>query len=169
MIPVCLIVGDSIGIGAAVPLAASGARCAVYARVGASSGETVRTFHGHAGVEHAIISLGSNDAESPNLERNLIVVRQRIAARRVTWIVPYHPRASRVVAILARSFGDGIVDLGRFTSTDGIHPVRYSDVAKSLNWRPAPPQIEPQVVVRASSTLRPALKASIRQATVLRF
>ncbi len=167
--PVCLIVGDSIGIGAAAPLAASGARCAVHARVGASSGETVRTFSGHMPVEHAIISLGSNDAENPDLERNLIAVRRRIVARRVTWIIPYHQRASRVATMLARGFGDSIVDLGRFASRDGVHPAGYDDVARSLNWRTSPARVESHIVVRTVDAVQPAPRAPIRQATVLSF
>ncbi len=84
MLPLCLIVGDSTAIGTADALVAQGLQCAVHARVGASSSETVRTFPGSPPVERAVIALGSNDLTNPQLVQNLISLRSRIRATRVT-------------------------------------------------------------------------------------
>lgn len=49
MIPLCLIIGDSTALGTANALAAQGIRCAVHARVGAPSGDSVKTFRSPVG------------------------------------------------------------------------------------------------------------------------
>ncbi len=66
MLPLCLILGDSTGVGTADALAALGLRCEVHARVSAPSSETVQTWRGGRPVDRALIALGSNDATSPS-------------------------------------------------------------------------------------------------------
>ncbi len=170
MLPLCLILGDSTGVGTADALAAQGLRCEVHARVSAPSSETVQTWRGGRPVDRALIALGSNDATSPKLARNLLTLRRRVLAGRVTWLAPYHPGAAQVVTAIARSFGDDVVQLASYGSRDRIHPNSYLSVAVSLGWsdmgssmpllarRPSP---QPP---RATFTASP-----IRQAVVLSF
>ncbi|WP_145147778.1 hypothetical protein [Sphingomonas solaris] len=136
----------------------------------APSSETVQTWHGGRPVYRALIALGSNDATSPKLAENLLTLRRRVLAGRVTWLAPYHPGAAQVVTAIARSFGDNVVQLASYGSRDRVHPNSYSSVAVSLGWsgmgssvpllarRPSP---QPP---RATFTASP-----IRQAVVLSF
>lgn len=170
MLPLCLILGDSTGVGTADALAAKGLRCEVHARVSAPSSETVQTWHGGRPVDRALIALGSNDATSPKLARNLLTLRRRVLAGRVTWLAPYHPGAAQVVTAIARSFGDDVVQLASYGSRDRVHPNSYAAVAISLAWTgsgmPAPVMIR-----RAMARTRPAPPppAQSRQAVVLSF
>lgn len=95
MIPLCLIVGDSTGVGTASALAAQGVRCEIHARVGASSAEVAKTWKGSPPVARALLAIGSNDPTNPSLTRNLVLVRQRVTAARVTWLLPYNTFAAR--------------------------------------------------------------------------
>lgn len=134
--PACIVIGDSIAVGAAGALARAGLRCEVHARVGASSAEMLRTFTDGEYRKRVVIALGSNDAGNPNLLRNLITLRQRVRAARVTWVTPYAPAAARISAAIARSFRDDTVHLAAIDSRDGIHPVSYRSVALSLSSSP---------------------------------
>jgi len=137
MIPLCLIIGDSTGVGTAGALAARGIRCEVHARVGASSSDVARMWRGSAPAAHALLAIGSNDPMNPSLARNLVTVRRRTTAARVTWLLPYHPSAARVVATVAASFGDQVVPLSFQATADQIHPRSYGSVAVSLGWKEA--------------------------------
>jgi hypothetical protein len=72
---------------------------------------------------------------NPALARNLMAVRRRTTAARVTWLLPYHPAAARVVATVAASFGDQVVPLSFQPTADQIHPRSYGSVAVSLGWK----------------------------------
>ena len=135
MIPLCLIIGDSTGVGTAAALAEQGIRCEVHARVGASSSDVARTWRGSPPAAHALLAIGSNDPMNPALARNLMAVRRRTAAARVTWLLPYNPSAARVVATVAASFGDQVVPLSFQPTADQIHPRSYGSVAVSLGWK----------------------------------
>lgn len=168
MIPVCLILGDSTGVGTASALAAQGIRCEVHAREGASSFETLQTYQGGSPADVAMIALGSNDASNPQLAANLLALRRRVPAARVTWLAPYDWTASGVVTAIARTFGDAVVLLASFTSRDGVHPISYRPIAGALGWMPMN-AVRP--AGRAASRL-PALtapKPPYRQAVVLSF
>jgi hypothetical protein len=168
MFPLCLILGDSTGVGTASALAAQGVRCEVHAREGAPSSETLRVYQGGVPADVALIALGSNDAGNPQLAANLLVLRRRVPAARVTWLAPYNGTASGVVTTIARAFGDTVLPLSAFTSRDGVHPASYRPIAGALGWfsmGALPP------VARSSRPL-PALAAPqtpYRQAVVLSF
>lgn len=170
ILPLCLILGDSTGVGTASALAAQGLRCEVHARVSAPSSETLQTWHVRRPVDRALIALGSNDATSPRLAQNLITLRRRVLAGRVTWLAPYHPGAAQVVTALARSFGDDVVQLASYSSRDRVHPDRYADVAVSLGWSGtgfSKPSLTRGPRLRPSqATFAPA---PFRRAVVLRF
>jgi len=167
MLPLCLILGDSTAVGTADALVSQGLRCAVHARVGASSSEMLRTFSGNAPVERAVIGLGSNDARDPRLLRNLVTLRQRLSAIRVTWLAPYDPAAADATIAVARAFGDNVVRLDNIGSRDRVHPVSYRQVASTLRWSDLPVAVTRQRVAQslASKPIAPA----VRQAVVLRF
>jgi hypothetical protein len=166
MLPLCLILGDSTAVGTADALFARGLQCAVHARVGASSTETLRTFRGNSPVERAI-RLGSNDPKNPQLVRNLVALRQRLSAVRVTWLAPYSPSAAQAAVAIARSFGDEVVHLSSVATRDQVHPVSYRQVASSLGWSSAPIAVSPYRVSRSAT--RPPSAPAIRQAVVLSF
>lgn len=170
MLPLCLILGDSTGVGTASALAAQGLRCEVHARVSAPSSETVQTWRGGRPVDRALIALGSNDATSPSLARNLLTLRRRVLAGRVTWLAPYHPGAAQVVTALARSFGDEVVQLANYGSKDRVHPNSYTSIAVSLGWSGMG---APTAVTMRRPSLPPPRSteaaSAIRQAVVLSF
>jgi hypothetical protein len=139
MIPFCLIPGDSTAVGTAQALAAQGIRCEVHARVGAGSAEIERRVRGASAATVALIALGSNDAASPALPTNLLALRRRTTAVKVARLAPTTCASSIVTSIAAR-FGDTVIPLRAQPSRDGIHPVSYRPVAKSLRWGRSPLQ-----------------------------
>lgn len=167
MLPLCLILGDSTAVGTADALVAQGLQCAVHARVGASSTETLRTFRGNAPVERAVIGLGSNDPENPQLVRNLVALRQRLSAVRVTWLAPYNAAAAEAAVAIARSFGDDVVHLSSVATRDRVHPVSYRQVASSLRWSGAAIAVSGDRV--SPPAMRPPAAPTGRQAIVLSF
>ncbi|WP_267381451.1 MULTISPECIES: hypothetical protein [unclassified Sphingomonas] len=168
MIPLCLILGDSTGVGTAGALAAQGIRCEVHAREGAPSSEAVRTYQGGSPVEVALIALGSNDADSPDLARNLLALRERVPAMRVTWLAPYDASAAGVVARIAGAYGDAIVPLAAFSSKDGVHPKSYRPIASALHWGANTTRFGPMPAAVRSPPASPPAPA-YRQAVVLSF
>lgn len=168
MIPLCLILGDSTGVGTAGALASQGIRCEVHAREGAPSSETLRTYQGGSPADVALIALGSNDASNPQLAANLLALRRRVPAARVTWLAPYNATASGIVTTIARAFGDAVLPLAAFTSRDGVHPSSYRPIAGALGWVP---RNAVGSVVRAASALPPVAmpQPPYRQAVVLSF
>ena len=170
MIPFCLIVGDSTGVGTADALAAHGIRCEVHARVGAPSAEPLQTWRGVLPAGVALIALGSNDPANPALARNLLAVRRRVSASRVTWLAPYNPAAARVVVSLARALGDDVVQLASYSSRDRLHPASYRQVAMSLGWtsaRSAPLATSTSSLTYGAPALPP--RPLVRQTVVLSF
>lgn len=122
----CIAIGDSIALGIG-----QAAKCSINAKIGASSSYIAdHTVSRGNGV--AVISAGSNDPDNPRLAENLKAIRNKIKARRVVWILPYHRRAAREVMLVAGLYGDGYINLARFATGDGVHPKSYSAVAKQL-------------------------------------
>lgn len=169
MIPLCLVLGDSTAVGTAQALASQGVQCAVHAREGAPSIETVKTWHSGSFTERALIALGSNDALNPKLASNLRLLRGRVSATRVTWLAPYHSRAAQIVAEVAAEFGDDVVHLGRFSSKDRVHPRSYRVVASALQWQMPSSIPDRYRTARSAPIPVPQAPASIRQAVVMTF
>ena len=162
MIPACLIVGDSIGVGMAGALAMQGIHCEVRAQVGATSKRVLDLQPVIAATGHAVIAAGSNDPANPGLKQNLRRLRTRLAAQRVTWIAPYDARASRIVVSLALTFGDTVVPLSLYATRDRVHPASYGPLSRSLAW-PAP------VPSAHVTPLNPAPPRPVRRAVVMAF
>ena len=170
MFPICLILGDSTALGTASALAASGMRCEVHARVGASSAETLRSWVGGARTPFVLIASGSNDPNNPALATNLTALRRRTSAVKVTWLAPYDATAARVVSAVANAFGDRVISLAYQPTRDRIHPVSYRSVALSLGWGIGPigelASVVAPVITRQAKMAR---VASTRTATVIVF
>lgn len=119
----CAVVGDSIALGVGTEMH----RCAINAVVGLPSADIIGR------VQHAntvVISAGSNDAHSPELESNLRAIRERaVNARvmRVIWIAPMDPRAAAAVMRVAHIHGDRVVHFK--PRPDNIHPASYPTLA----------------------------------------
>tara|TARA_R110002072_G_scaffold271590_2_gene431584 strand:- start:6621 stop:7157 length:537 start_codon:yes stop_codon:yes gene_type:complete len=129
----CLILGDSLAQGAAAALkAAWQSRCEVVATQGIGSAAIRRSVPPQS-YYSATISAGSNDPTNPHLTENLIAIRRSISAKRVVWIAPYNRSVAYVVADLARSYGDYLVDVAETPPVrDGLHPRSYSRLARLL-------------------------------------
>ena len=80
----CAYIGDSIAVG----LEQLDTKCAVYARVGASSEFITRQYRNADAEDYVVISMGSNDPGNPQLIENAERLRRNISARRVIWILP---------------------------------------------------------------------------------
>ena len=168
MIPLCLIVGDSTTVGTAAALAAAGMRCEVHARVGATSGEVLRSHPGMLTADRAVIALGSNDLGNPKLRQNLGSLRSRISAARVTWLVPYAARVAWVVNSVSAAFGDEVLPLSMYRSFDRLHPANYGSVAAGIlsEGRSRSGQTIPSV---STPTARRSSSPAGRRAVVLNF
>ena len=114
----CAYVGDSIAVG----LHQLEPKCAVHARVGAGSEFITRHYSNVAAEDHVVISIGSNDPYNPLLLSNAEKLRKSIHAKTVIWILPYNRVAAGDIELVAREFGDRVVDLKPIPSRDGVHP-----------------------------------------------
>lgn len=63
----------------------------------------------------------------------LASLRVKVSAENVAWVAPYDRRIAGVVALLARHYGDSIVDIAETPAArDGLHPRSYQRVAYVL-------------------------------------
>jgi hypothetical protein len=122
----CVSIGDSIAVGVA-----QATKCRDLAAVGRTAFQQAATIKDlKTGL--AIISLGSNSPNDPNLYVDMRHIRTKIKADRVVWIVPYNRNAAEAVRRVARTNGDGIVELSEFHSNDKVHPASYAAVARKV-------------------------------------
>jgi hypothetical protein len=106
-------------------------RCVVNATVGLPSAEIIGRVR-HANT--VVISAGSNDAHSPELEANLRAIRERAVNARVMhviWIAPMDSRAAAAVLRVARLHGDRVVHF--MPRPDNIHPMSYPTLADRVS------------------------------------
>ena len=126
----CLIVGDSIAVGTAH----FRPECAVMAKSGINSKDwNERHFHDQLKSDTVIISLGSNDLKTLNTFREIILLRSRIKARRVFWILPANkPQKVELIRMVAAEYKDTLVPIPK-VSKDRVHPTTqgYQELAKS--------------------------------------
>ena len=132
----CLIVGDSIAVGAQQ----FRTECVLVGKGGINSWQFNKNYAQK--IEPAntvIISLGSNDHSGVHTFKELMATRQRVEGKRVFWILPAgNLKASGVdikniqemVHIIAKNFGDTVLPITRL-QPDGIHPswTGYKDIA----------------------------------------
>ena len=126
----CLIVGDSIAVGTAH----FRPECTVMAKSGINSRDwNERHFHDQLQSDTVIISLGSNDLKTLNTFREIILLRSRIKARRVFWILPANkPQKVELIRMVAEEYKDTLVPISK-VSKDRVHPTTqgYQELAKS--------------------------------------
>ena len=126
----CLIVGDSIAVGTAH----FRPECAVMAKSGINSRDwNERHFHDQLKSDTVIISLGSNDLKTLNTFKEIILLRSRIQAKRVFWILPANkPQKVELIKMVAEEYKDTIIPIPN-VSKDKVHPTTqgYQELAKS--------------------------------------
>lgn len=126
----CLIVGDSIAVGTHQVLP----ECVTYAKGGINSWQWNKSNpvpNRNLSAKTAIISLGSNDHKGVNTFKELMVVREKVQADRVYWIMPaIKPEVQEIVRKVAATNNDTIIEIKHLQS-DGVHPSMrgYKDIA----------------------------------------
>lgn len=129
----CLILGDSIGVGAAKEINARYAlQCDVAAMERATADQILRWRKPPRSYATCVFAIGSNDEPGPALAAKLSRLRQTVVTRRVIWLLPYSRERAYLVNSVAIRFGDETLDLMRFRSNDHVHPISYGDVADAL-------------------------------------
>jgi hypothetical protein len=123
----CAYIGDSIAVG----LEQFDSRCALYARVGADTNYITNNYANRDGQKYTVISMGSNDPNNQHNLRNARRLRNSIDSSVVVWILPYNRNAARDILIVARQYGDRVVDLAPYRSSDGVHP-SYAPVSNRI-------------------------------------
>jgi hypothetical protein len=128
----CLFLGDSIAGDTAWTLGrALQNRFAVVARKGAGT-PAITAVAPSAFYRSAVLSAGSNDADSADLPRRIEHLRLGVSARYVLWILPYDRRAAQAIRMTAGRFGDAVIDLAVLQTRDGVHPASYRGLAYAL-------------------------------------
>jgi lysophospholipase L1-like esterase len=126
----CLIVGDSIAVGTAH----FRPECTVMAQSGINSRDwNEKHYHDQLKSDTVIISLGSNDLKTLNTFREIILLRSRIKARRVFWILPANkPQKVELIRMVAEEYKDTLVPIPN-VSKDQVHPTMqgYKELAKT--------------------------------------
>ena len=146
----CLFFGDSLALGTAAAVNARYPQhCEVRAVKGAASTAMLRWPPPPRAYDAVILSIGSNDDigtrvawnvssqaaardRRERVYRAIFSLRSRLRSRRVIWLLPYNRPRSAVVVWIASRFGDEVLDLQRFASRDGLHPVSYARIAATL-------------------------------------
>jgi hypothetical protein len=129
----CLILGDSIGLGAAKAINERYARhCDVQAVERATAAQILSWRKLDKSYGSCVFAMGSNDAPGASLARTLSRIRRRVCLRRVIWLLPYARPQAYIVSWVAAQFGDETVDLIHFATVDYIHPRSYSELASAL-------------------------------------
>ena len=120
----CVTIGDSIALG--IGRATHCYRMAAIGRTAFDQAALIKPIS----IDTAIISLGTNRPNDPNLNVDLVYVRTNVKANKVVWIIPYNKDAAKIVRSVAASFGDKYVELSAFPTRDDMHPHKYGAVAK---------------------------------------
>jgi len=115
----CLVIGDSIAVGVGQQMP----ECRTEARKGINSQQFIATTETSERADRVVISLGANDDAAARTLDNLIELRKSVQARVVYWLIPASSqRARSAVRVVARRFGDRIIDTAPFAGQDGLHP-----------------------------------------------
>ena len=127
----CLILGDSIATG----IATERRECTSLSKVGINSNQwNQRYIHHDLNFRTVIISLGTNDHNGIQTQKELESLRNRITNARVYWILPpcnakfCKPTIQETIKSIAQTHGDFIIE----NKTSYIHPNRkeYRDIAE---------------------------------------
>ena len=130
----CLIIGDSIAVGTANVRQ----ECVSYSVGGFNTRQWNKKFANEdLTAKTTIISLGTNDHDGVHTFKELSIMRSRVTAGRVFWILPpcndkfCKSNVNDIVEIIARSRGDFIIKTDRLQK-DKIHPswAGYKELAE---------------------------------------
>lgn len=122
----CLIVGDSIAVGAH----AFKTECAAFARGGINSWQFNQMYPMALDADTVVISLGSNDHAGVRTQHELEETRARVHGKRVFWILPAGNLAASnvpitkiqaIVRAIATDNGDIVLEIPSL-QPDHIHP-----------------------------------------------
>jgi hypothetical protein len=112
----CLIIGDTIAHG----FAEVRRECRSFTQAGATSSDirSMFLFGRYVEARTVIISLGNDDTSTVNTRMELRIIRERIKAERVIWIMPIQVaesnnliRVQGMVRDVAREHGDTILSV----------------------------------------------------------
>lgn len=130
----CIVLGDSIAVGTHLQRY----ECVSYAKGGINSNGWNKKFADKKiAASSVIISLGTNDHKGVHTFKELTIMRERVNASHVYWIMPpCNPKFCKqnvndIVEIIAKAHGDTIIGTKR-VQEDGVHPswVGYRELAK---------------------------------------
>jgi lysophospholipase L1-like esterase len=131
----CLILGDSIAVGAAHFAPA----CEVVATSGINSADwRSRHLAAMPSARVVVISLGANDTGDVQTYLNLRAIRIKAAesADAVIWLLPpIHDAKRHAVRELAADFGDTVIDVrAGALAADKVHPTpaHYRQIATTI-------------------------------------
>jgi lysophospholipase L1-like esterase len=120
----CMIVGDSIAVG----VARERPECVSYATGGLNTWQWNKKYAGKVLASPVvIISLGTNDHKGVNTLKELVIMRDRVNAQQVYWVLPpcndkfCKPQVNEWVKTVANIRGDRIIETKRL-QPDAIHP-----------------------------------------------
>ena len=115
----CAILGDSLAAGVAVYRR----DCASDTKVGITSARYAASHMMSVDADTVLISLGANDGiPDRDTAENLVRLRSGTRGRRVYWILPARPDATRrLIAAIAHTCGDRLIETRGFTGADGLH------------------------------------------------
>ncbi len=120
----CLVLGDSIAVGTHLQRY----ECVSYSKGGINSSQWNKRYaHNDLSAKTVIISLGTNDHDGVHTFKELQLMRNRVDAERVFWILPpcnekfCKPNVNEWVKIIANARGDTIISTNRLQQ-DAIHP-----------------------------------------------
>ena len=136
----CLIIGDSIAVGAAMYKQ----ECRQLAKGGINSQQWNRKYQYEPLVaDSVLISLGSNDHKWVKTKQELVKIRHEVKAKRVYWVLPEGNLPAggvniedvrRMVLEVADRYGDHVIPILHI-SKDGIHPTGkgYKEIVKEFS------------------------------------
>jgi lysophospholipase L1-like esterase len=115
----CLILGDSIAQG----ISNIRKECTAIVKGGINSYNwNNRNIVKDLSANTVIISLGTNDPDTMNTFKELLLLRQQIYAKKVMWVMPpIKPSVQDIVRIIANSYSDTILTIPEL-SKDKVHP-----------------------------------------------
>ena len=126
----CLILGDSIAQG----ISNVRKECVAYVKSGINSRNwNNRYVMKELSANTVIISLGTNDPETMNSFKELLLLRELVYGKKVIWVMPpIKPSVQDIVRIIAKNFNDTILEIPEL-SKDKVHPTAngYKQLAEN--------------------------------------
>lgn len=115
----CLILGDSIAQG----ISNVRKECVAYVKSGINSRSwNNRYVMNDLSANTVIISLGTNDPETMNSFKELLLLRELVYGKKVIWVMPpIKPSVQDIVRIIAKNYNDTVLEIPEL-SKDKVHP-----------------------------------------------